>query len=846
MITTRSRYALIAQMVLLAGAPLGLCSPSQAAELPRRSQPEAGKPTTAATQRAAKDIANIAIMDLQTTGDPDIAAYRTAALLLEAAYELSPDDEQILRLLIDAWSAAGDRDKVLEYTGKLVSLCARLKTIDTVSLLRLITGRISQLQDVDARLKEYERFLGKEWEQTLDDSIRSRLALDAALLLRESGDNDGFVRKLTLATTLDSTNKDAASLAVTYFSMQSSDSAGRLTLLINLLKADPFDSQTHLAIGRELAGGGAFEQARRFFLDYQVLAGRLEQRPTSSEVAEFQTIAWMLDGPDRLISLSRQQVEQERAAIAARRRAMLAEDPNAANLPDPEEYRLALEVERVRAAAAAALGDDALLDYASQELEGTFARRLSLLLDASKRPQEIPAEIAAVRGKETLAELMWMRLWIGRNFDGAVKILEDMEKDPDVKQESLARFQGWVRLRRGQLDEAKQILEPLAESDPLAALGLALIAEKKDDKTGAAEQYQGVYHRVPGTLAGAYAKTRAEVLTGSPPIPPPQSQKLSDLAAAEPDWLEQMISDPRRVFSLQAAPVQARIGSLESATVRLTITNVSPMPLGIGPDRPIQSSMLLAPRLTIAYKPVGVGNAANVVRIDRRLRLLPQETLQVDTWADAGVLGYLLDQTSVAPAEVRWRVLQGFSIDSHGMYTSGPSSVACDAPPLTRAASSKATLDPAGLVSFISTGAGDDVIEAMQVVRYNALTPRDPNDATTKAADDKLAGALAARFPSLNRESKLGLIATMPAPLLSPWMQPLYDAARADADPLVKLFALVATTHDPADEYLAGCAASENRRLAEVAALLKARLEDGQETYGRLGAPEPKPGPGTP
>ncbi len=832
----RSRIPQFARLAAVAGLALGMSvSPGEYQFVSSvLAQPAPRPEDSVIAQRTAKGIANIALLDLQTTGTPDVPAFRMAARLLEAAHTISPRDEQILRLLIDALSEAGEGEKVLEYTRRLVELSPR----DTVSLLRLISGGVSSLQDADARLAAYERLLGPKYEKTIDESIRSRLALDAALLLREQGDTDGFVAKLTLATTLDSTNKDAASLAATYFSMQSDDAVGRLTLLINLLKADPFDPETHLAIGRELSANGAFEQAKRFFLNYQLLSTRLSLRPTASEVAEFQTIAWMLDGPERLISQTRLQVEQERTRLAAERRAKLTEDPTATDLPDPDEYRLAMEVERVRAIAAAALGDEAQIDYVAQELEGTISRRAASLLDAAKRPADMTEEEATAEVKSIAAELMWMRLWIGRNLEGAVTTLESIEKDTGLNPESLARFQGWVRLRRGQLDGAAEVLSPLETSDPLAAIGMALIAEKKGEQSSAVERYTKVYHMYPGTLAGAYSKSRAEVLIGSAPVPPAGSKPVADLAGAVPGWLEGIIADSRRVFSLRASAVYPRIGPLDYAVVRLTILNLSPIPLGIGPDRPIQSSMLLAPRLTVAYRPIGVGNASNIARVDRRLRLLPQESVEVDVWADAGVLSFILDQTSIASAELRWNVLQGFSIDADGMYSAGPMNVSSETGVLTRAVSNKSGMDVASITNFITTGTADDVIESMLVLRYLAQATRDPNDEATKKADAKLAEAFANRFPTLSQIGKLGLIAKMPTPLLVPWLEPLVRAIRADEDPVVRLFAMVATTHEANDAFLATCAASGDARLAEVANVLKVRLENGDDTYSRLGAPE--------
>jgi hypothetical protein len=126
----------------------------------------------------------------------------------------------------------------------------------------------------------------------------------------------------------------------------------------------------------------------------------------------------------------------------------------------------------------------------------------------------------------------------------------------------------------------------------------------------------------------------------------------------------------------------------------------------------------------------------------------------------------------------------------------------------------------------------------MQVVRYLAQEPRDPNDEVSKKADEKIAQAYAARVPTLSQLGKLSLLGVMPTSALAPWLDPLVQAMRTDPDVLVRLFALIVTVKDASDPYLATCAASPDARLAEVASILKSRLEEGQDTYGRIGVPE--------
>jgi len=819
---------------------LSLPTPEPQAAAPAPSdaarRPDAETPLN---ERLGRDLARLAVMDLQSTGSPEARDYRIAALALEIAHERSPRDQHILRLLIDAWSEAGDDERVLEHTAALIELDGK----DTVAQLRLIAGRIAKLQNVDARLKAYEQLLGPKGK-TLDASVRSRLALDAALLLRERGDAVGFADKLTLASSLDSTNKDAASLAATFYSMQTDDPVGRFQLLINLLNADPLDPQTHLAMARELAAAGDFPQASRFYQTYQSITSGRGQQLTPGIAAEYQMVQWRIEGAEKLVTKARVQVETERATAVLKRRELLAADAPPEQIPDPEDYRLQIESERVRAAAAAALGDAGQLDYASEELETTFARYLDRTLKTAAEQGATEEDLAATRNGVN-AELLWMRLWMGRSIDRAATALDEFAADQKEESPTLRRMRGWLLLRRADLDGAEALLSPLAADDPFAALGLGLIEEARGKKPEAGARFEALYLQAPGTLVGAFAHTKAKQLLGREPARPEFSGPLAGLADGVPTWVEGLIQSPQRISAMVVRPVASRIGAMDSALLRVTLTNLAPIPLGVGAERAIGSTILLAPRLTVGLQVVSVGNAATVVRLDRRLRLLPQEAIEADVWADAGLLGYVMDQAAVAPAEVRWRLLQNFVLAADGTYMAGPESVMCESGIVSRDASPKASLDGATLTRFIQNGSLDDVIESMLVVKYLAQNqdgPQLPTDVTTPLAE-----AIAARYPTLPADGRLTVIAKMPPEGQAAWLAPADQAFRAEADPTVLFYVLLCRVSDPADALLAAAAASPDRRLAEAAGLMRARLEEGVETLSRLGRPKPPaaPSPGS-
>lgn len=155
----------------------------------------------------AREIVRTALIDLRSQQMPGPGDYAVASAMLEIARSLTPDDTNLLRRLIESERAAGNETRVMQHTRELV----RLDPSDTVAQLRLLSWNASQKQTVEERLAVYERYLGPEGQKAISDpAVRSRLALDAALLQRELGNEKDFVRLLSLATSLDSSNKEAA------------------------------------------------------------------------------------------------------------------------------------------------------------------------------------------------------------------------------------------------------------------------------------------------------------------------------------------------------------------------------------------------------------------------------------------------------------------------------------------------------------------------------------------------------------------------------------------------------------------------------------------------------------
>ena len=251
--------ASIACLALLAGTPAGL---AQDARRPTEAPKSAEQQQTEQAQ-VRRSVSNLltrwSLRRARNLLEPDVVDYRLTALGLRLARRGTPEDAELLRNEIEAWTAADDAARVIEATRALVRLDSR----DTIAQLRLIDTQIGRLNTVEERRQAYARLLGPAGD-SLRGTVRSRLALDAALLAREDGDDQAFLELLTQATLLDSTNKNAAALYASVMMPFARSPVERFELIANVLQSDPLDAGAYENAAIDLMSNGAYRGAQRY------------------------------------------------------------------------------------------------------------------------------------------------------------------------------------------------------------------------------------------------------------------------------------------------------------------------------------------------------------------------------------------------------------------------------------------------------------------------------------------------------------------------------------------------------------------------------------------------------
>jgi len=776
---------------------------------------------------AAQGIARNVLADLREVGSPTADDYALAQHLLRVATTLAPSDQTLLRLALEAATGAGDSARASAISRELV----RLDPQDTVALLRLVSGNIAQMQTVDERLAAYDRLLGPDGEQ-LDPSVRSRLALDAALLVRERGDLDGFRQRLGAALELDRTNKDAATLTLNLAVKDGRPADEQLDAALFVIDADPYDPEAYQVALSLLLENGAYAGASRMGLLSRRLYNLLGQPPGSEERLRLDLAEWNTAGPEPVIGRLSDMLSEARDQVKQRRLVLERAGKPLDGVPRPEDLRLPIGSDRVRAIAAAAIGDRERASTFLGELAASLRASGEALADPSLRPPGAGEPDVASAVANARAELTWLSLLAGVRIDEAAAAATELKADPLVGEPTRQLIDAWLRLRTRD-PGAERSLATLATTDPRGLLGLAVLAEQAGDRSLAVSRYREVGERLAGTLEGAFARTRHEALSREFPETSKTARDLNEIVRGIPDWLEGMLDNPRRTVSLDVTPLRREIRAWERTPFRVTIRNNAPaLPLGMGPGRPIDTRLLFAPSVDLGNARLPAGELVHVASLDRRLRLEPGESVEAIVWPDIGMLSSTLELLGSAQSRVRWKVLQGFEMSPTRIYEACPWCLTAETPPLSRRPSSQFSSVSDAVKYSLQTRSGAELADSILSIVLKATTPELPATMALAGDDaDAMMEILAKRFGSMERGSKILVLSLLPTSVNFPASVRVDQAASFDTDDDVLAVLLGTRTSSKDDPVFSSARLNESAMLKDMARLVRARIDAKRTGY---------------
>ncbi len=791
-------------------------------------------------QITATQIVRLSLIDLRYIEEPDANDYMITEAILSLASELEPENLDFLNRRIQAAVVSEDQNRLLDLTRQLL----RLQPDNTIAALRLISARIAKLQTAELRMAAYERFLGTAG-QRLPASIRSRLALDAALLSREMGNDDIFASYLEQSLILDQTNKDAALLSATTIATLSDDPITRLESLDMLLLADPLDPNVHFSIARELSANGAFKNAQRFF-DNGIFLYRAAEKPLDEQTTIGSLVLnWYNNGPASTAKKLTDDLFVQRLSATKLIEDLRKTGRSTEGTKTAEETRLPMPLERILMLTAESQEDPELLNLSMTDYVGSIdeiARRLS---DPTRDGAALTSNEIFARVWKMTIDLQTLRFWLNVQTDAVEQTWKTVRMPEDARVKLFPLLPAWQAMRFGDANEAIKLFTAHLGKDTMARIGLALALEKAGRTDDAVEQLMTHAREHPRSLIGAWSYWKANRLLGltdgstSALLPlSDNSAQLEAMADRIPSWIDDMVQSPMSFVSLNIEPLAREFGTLDRIQMAVRLTNISQIPLGVGPDRPINSRLLFAPRLEIHSSKIDSNALPEPALLNQRLVLKPNQSVLYTIWPNAGRTGQIMEKNAGFLSRISWRVLQGYLISTEmRTFRSGPGCLTLDTGLVIKRPLPQIKLDFAQLVSLIDTAPEDQlpqlVATARVLITNSILT--DENTLEVESRRRAIAQACAKRYPSVDKLMRAMMVAMLPHSNEFVAMTSFDNATRQERDPFVLPLVLITRITDANDPLLTTALDLGDDRVSRVANGVQARLAAGNKVYAMLG-----------
>lgn len=784
--------------------------------------------------RLASLLERIALLDLGLQASPTLEDYVAAQSALSVASQLDPTNADLARLLAEAAWSSGDEDAMLSATRTIV----RNDPSDTVALLRLIGAKINAHQTVEQRLEAYARYLGPS-ANAIDASVRSRLALDAALLHREVGDADQFLEYLKLSQRLDPSNKDAVSMIVQLYGQQIENPVTRLNLQIKLLMADPLDPHIHMTIAKEFAREGAVTQSKRFLDNAGKIYTASGQEMPAMMREQRIALLWQITGPQNIVRQLNASLADSRAQAASMIEARIAADEPTDDIPRPEEIRMDLTIDRIRLLAAYVSEDEESVAAALRDINASTAKIQADALQATTRRS---ADRGALFQEyvNALLTLEAMRAVVGLE---AEQMRADSEKLSSELNEFAAIFQRiepWILYTEGKYEEARAGINPQTTSVNNLLI-LALANEKLGDPDAAVEFYQAVARERPLSAFGAFARSRMVAMDRGEDAVSEAGYRMVSIERTIPPWIDRMIENPNSFLHLSVEPTKHRFGPMENAQVTMTVRNHAPIPLAFGASRPIESRFLLVPGME-SSRAGYLGEAKpKVLELNRRLRLKSREELVVTIDADDPYTDWIIDTQAFGTVRERWRVLQGFRTGQYGGLTNSPFGLVTETPIVQRLPLPESKQSNEQLITLLGS---EDLGVRRRAIQAVAMVLSTENESIRRSLSESraLADALIELYERASSDERAEMLLVLPHARQHAAMDAFDERVREllVVDSMVEqkpvsaaLFSAVLLTRvvDPQNAVFEAAQTHPEKRVRALGELLQGRLELGGRSY---------------
>jgi len=810
-------------------------------------------PATAqvAPERAARAIEELVGLDLGMRESPTPDDYKLAADLLSLALDLDPDNADLARSMSEAAWSAGDNASLIEATRAVV----RADPSDTVAQLRLISATINRAQTVGARLELYERFTGERAAGVIPASVRSRLLLDASLLHREAGDEARHELLLRRSARLDPTHKEAQALLAQSISARSVSASTMLRLQLRMLESDPIDPHIHIAIARLCAEQGATDSAWRFLNNAADIYAIDRGRPPALLQEQLLALGWQYDGPKSILEQLNPALEDDRATLRARIEARIELDEPIDDLGKPEDIRYKPGIDRIRLLAAYVLDDRETVDSVLKDLQLGVRDVFESVVERMGKRGANRGYLLGIYLQEVIT-FQTMRAITGVDPEVIERDIERIIEQAPSLEQFFRPFEPFSLFVNGEYERARELASTKLAPSGARDLLIALSSDRLGETERAVEEYIGLTRDYALEAVGAFARSRLDQILEGEDITTEQGREMTRLTAAVPGWMDRMIDSPQYTMRLVIKPQSGVFECHEPSRVVIELQNLTPAPIALGPEHPIDSDMLIVPGFRGKSGDLRGAPRPKVVDLARRLRLEPLETMRVELDPDSVQTRWLLRNNCASNHTQRWRVLQGFKpVSSSGGIINSPFGLVTETQLIERRMTGGSNAPIERIIEAVENASGGAAFErAVVSATARMLDPGRAASLVGAVAQD-LRDALWARYERADDATRAWMLAVLPSAAAAPLMEgfdrrvlELHTGealSSGDPDPAALAMALLTRATEAGSPALEVARTHPDERVRYAAMTIGARFDAFEDLYALVSDPfetlTPKP-----
>ena len=701
----------------------------------------------------------------------DTLSIMAAVELVKEASKLNPTNQSILRSMAEVAKIADLPDLNKKATKELLLLAPG----ETPLQLARLRDAIEMTNTADQRMAVYEQLLSDGNTAKLDVKIASRLALDAAHLQRQLGNMGQFARWLAESVALDPANTDAMVLAAGFFGDETVDTYSRAELLAAAMLSNIGDTTLQVSLAEFLMACGDYEDANAL---YQIILGdRAGDDETLSDglLADIALCQWAAgDSVGALDTIIERQISVDKKyRVQTRRREPRLTPLELARIHAPLIPKLSV----VRAVIYNDAADTSLSDSSLESALGSLTTVASLY---------------ATRGKESMDEVIelylqaaWVTIWFSDDVDTAQLFIDSVEEGSVITQPEKNRLAGWIALKKGETENAIEILSLFPDDAPSqAGIGLALL--ENGNAREAAKHFLNIAKNQGETILGVWSRKQLQKIIGTDFDIRPEINKLRQLMVGVLQTMHDYVLDPRPVVGISVKATKKTFSPYEPVNVEIQITNNTTLPLSIAKKGPIHPVVMLEAEIQMANFPNPVLKPI-IIPITRQILISPKRTLTVRVNLREYWPGEILNKFPTTGASLKLRATINFkarktmnlSRESVVVYepdllgaTSTEDGLRVDGIRLTdvwlKDAIAKAgkckTIDDLTSLVLLTWVAGDDIKFS---VEEPLITPPPGEEKITERNGDRLAlqddaiATVLTVFPRLDPVSQSWVVATM-------------------------------------------------------------------------------------